>query len=194
MTDADAAADSAPIEHIDLELELPDTWTITELGESDRDAAEAEMAELLDGKVDDPQAVAESSMIEFFERLGAGGNAPLLFASLRFELDDDSILAASLIVSKNDVAGQLDAWRDAYPDSTDVTVDGEPAVRTFEQSHARVEQLFDEPLTVCTWRYIVPFERSSVLMFSFSSANHELTDILQDHFDEIMSTARIGAA
>ena len=174
------------IGQVDLELSLPDFWTTIDPSESERETAQAELTELLAGKVDDPDGVAEQSMNDFFERLGVGGNAPQLIASFRLELDDDSVLSASLIVAKNELGGSLDPWSDAYPDHEDVVVDGSEALRTSERSTVQIEQLYDEPLTVCTWRFIVPFDRRSVLTFAFSTPNHELDDLLLDHFDEIM--------
>ena len=77
---------------------------------------EAELVELLDEHVDDPEAVAAASYDEFMERVG-GGSTPLLIASFREEMDDGSLLSASLSVTRNEVTGDLDAWSDAYADA-----------------------------------------------------------------------------
>ena len=175
---------------VDVEVPLPEIWTFSTLGADERSDAEAELARMLADKVDDPAAVAEASVIEFFERIGGGG-APLMLASFREVLDDDSVLTASLMVTKNELGGSLEPWRDAYPDAAEVMVDGETALRTFEQTTVEVTGLFDEPLTVSTWRYLVPFDPRSILMFAFSSPNSELGDELVQHFDEIMDDVQV---
>ncbi len=175
---------------VDIDVPLPEIWTFSTLSADERSDAEAELALLLADKVEDPAAVAEASVIEFFERIGGGG-APLMLASFREVLDDDSVLTASLMVTKNELGGSLEPWRDAYPDAAEMTVDGETALRTFEQSTVAVSGLFDQPLTVSTWRYLVPFDPRSILMFTFSSPNAELGDELSEYFDEIMDDVHV---
>jgi hypothetical protein len=175
---------------VDIEMPLPPIWTFDEVGPERRTDVEAELVELLGDAVDDPAAVAAASYDEFMERVG-GGSAPLLVASFREEMDDGSVLSASLTVSKNAVTGDLAAWSDAYPGSDVITVADEPALRAFEQATVEATGLFDEPLTVSTWRYVVAFDRQSVLLFTFSSPNAELGDLLDGHFDGIMADVRI---
>lgn len=175
---------------VDIEMPLPSIWTFDEVGSERRSEVEAELVELLGDHVEDPAAVAAASYEEFMERVG-GGSAPLMVASLREEMDDGSVLSASLTVSKNAVTGDLASWGDAYSDSDAITVADEPALRTFEQATVEATGLFDEPLTVSTWRYVVAFDRQSVLLFSFSSPNAELGDLLVEHFDGIMAGVRI---
>jgi hypothetical protein len=177
---------------VDIDIPLPEIWTFSELGTDERTEAETELTTMLADKVDDPAAVATASVDEFMERIG-GGSQPLLLGSFREEMDDGSILSASLIVSKNELSGSLDPWRNAYPDAVEVAVMDEVALRTFEQSKVQMPELFDEPLTVCTWRYLVPFDERSILMFTFSSPNHELTEELEDHFGDIMNDVGITA-
>lgn len=194
MSDSGLAARSAGddhVEYVDIDVPLPEIWTFNGLDTDDRSAAVAELTELLDCQVDDPDAVASSSMDEFLDRV-SGGGTPLLIASFREEMDDESILSAALVVAKNSVGGSLDPWRGAYADAVEVTVLGEPALRTFEQSMVQAADLFDEPLTVVTWRYLVPFDARSILMFSFSSPNAELDEELLEHFDEIMAGVEIN--
>lgn len=175
---------------VDVEIPLPEIWSFSTLGDDDRSEAEAELALMLDDKVDDPAEVAAASVVEFFERIGGGG-APLMLASFREVLDDDSVLTASLMVTKNDLDGSLDPWRDAYPDAAEVTIDGATALRTFEQTTVEVSGVFDEPITVSTWRYLIPFDPRSILMFAFSSPNSELGGELVQHFDEIMDDVHV---
>ena len=189
---ATRTADDDRYELVDIDVPLPEIWTFNDLGSDNRSATEAELAELLADKVDDPDAVAASSMDEFLDRVGGGGT-PLLIASFREEMDDESILSASLVVAKNDVGGSLDPWRQAYADAVDVTVLGEPALRTYERTMVRAGDLFDDDLTVVTWRYLVPFDARSILMFSFSSPNAELDGELLEHFDDIMADVEFSA-
>lgn len=132
-------------------------------------------------------------MDQFRERVG-GGNTLLLIAGLREELDDGAVLAASLIVTRSDVTGSLESWTEAYGgDAAEVEVLEAPALRIEERSKVNAGELFDEPLEIVTWRYVVPFDAGSVLLFAFSTPNHELADVLLEHFDEIMSHAVISA-
>lgn len=171
---------------VDLHVPLPEIWEATELSAEERDRATIDLAQMLDGAVDDPDTVAEESVAEFMGRLGGGGR-PLLIASMREELDDGSVLAASLTVVRNELGGDLEPWRQAYPGADDVEVMDRPALRAHEETVVRAPDLFDEPLTLVSWRYLVPFDAGSVLMFSFSSPNGELDDLLVDHFDAIMA-------
>jgi serine/threonine protein kinase len=81
---------------------------------------------------------------------------------------------------------------DADADATEPTVAGEPALRTFDRATVEVAGLFDEPVTVSTWRYVFAFDPRSVLLFTFSSPNPDLDDLFEDHFEAIMSGVRIG--
>ncbi len=176
---------------VDIAIPLADMWTYHELGASERATAESELAEMLADQVDDPEAVASASMDEFMQKLGAG-SLPLLVASFREDLNDEdddesAILAASLIVTKNDLSGSLDPWREAYGDDADeVEVLDAPALRIEERMNVKSGDLFAEPVQVVTWRYVVPFGPKSVLLFAFSTPNHELDDLLLAHVDEIM--------
>jgi len=179
-------------ELLDVDVPLPEIWTFHELDADGLRVAEAEVAEMLADKVDDPEAVAAASVEEFMERIG-GGARPLLVASFREEMSDGSIFTGSLNVVKNDLGGSLDPWREAYADADDVEVMGESALRTFEQATVQLPGLFDEPLTVCTWRYLVPFDPRSILMFTFSSPNSELADDLVEYFDDIMANVQTAS-
>ena len=117
----------------------------------------------------------------------------MFVATLRHEMEDESLLSASLVVTKNDLTGELDPWRDVYEGSDEVTVMDAPALRTFEESHLNAPELFDEPITVRTWRYVVPFDVRSTLLFSFTTPNSELQDSLLAHFETIMERVEIVA-
>ena len=181
-----ASTVSEPTVLLDIELQLPEIWSFHELDATTLARTEGEIAEMLAGKVDDPAVVAHDSVEEFMNQAGGGGE-PLLLAGFREEMDDGSMLTASLTVSKNGLGGSLEPWRDAYPDADDVEVLGDEALRTFEQTVAHVPELFEEPLTMLTWRYIVPFDVRSVLLFAFTTPNAELDDLMLDHFEFIMS-------
>jgi hypothetical protein len=176
---------------VDIDVPLPEIWTFEPVDPDRRGVVEAELVELLGEHVDDPEAVAAVAYDEFMERVGAG-TAPLLIASFREEMDDGSLLSASLNVTRNEVTGDLDAWSDAFADATELTVAGESALRTFARSTVEVTGLFDEPITVSTWRYVVAFDPRSVLLFTFSSPNSDLDDLFEEHFDAIMSEVHIG--
>lgn len=183
---------SPTTERVHLDLQLPEIWTITDLSDEAQAATEAELAAMLADDVDDPEVVAAASMEEFRERIG-GGSTPVLIASLRQELDDGALLAASLIVTKNDLTGSLEPWTEAYGDAAvDVEVLGAPALRIEERSNVNAGELFDGPVQIVTWRYVVPFDARSVLMFAFSTPNHELDELLLEHVEMIMSGVSVS--
>lgn len=181
-------------ELVDVAVPLPEPWTFHQLGDDDLAATQDELVTLLDGKVDDPRSVAADAMAEFLERIGAGSR-PMLLASVREDLGEERILAISLIVTRNELGGSLDPWRDAFQDAEDlveVTVLDEPAVRIASRAMVDAGDLFEEPLQVVTWRYVVPFDDRSVLVFAFSTPNHELDEILLEHVEMIMSGVSIS--
>jgi len=164
------------------------------LGGARRAAARAELGEVRDGKVGDPAAVAEASRDEFMGKIGAGSE-PIMLASFRESLSDDSVLGASLIVTRNALGGSLEPWSEAYGDnSVEVDVLGAPALRIEERSAIAAGEIFDEPVHIVTWRYVVPVDASSVVLFAFSTPNHELDELLLAHFDEIMQHISIVPA
>lgn len=178
------------VESVDVNVPLPEMWTCSTLGTDELARARADLAEMLGDRVDEPAAVADDSVEEFLAKVG-GGSAPIMLASFREEVED-GILAGSMIVARNELGGSLEPWRTAYPDTVDVTVDGGAALRTFEQAKVNAPDLFDEPLTLLTWRYLVPFDDRSILMFTFTSPNAELEDELLEHFDDIMAGVHVG--
>ncbi|MEL6894275.1 MAG: hypothetical protein AAFP84_21970 [Actinomycetota bacterium] len=181
-------------ELVDISIPLTEIWTHHVLGADERANAEAEITSLLAGDVDDPETVAAATMEEFVERIG-GGSIPMLVASFREEMDDGSIFAASLVVTKNELSGSLEPWSEAYgDDAVGVDVAGAPALRIDERSRVAAGALFDEPVEILTWRFVVPFDARSVLMFAFSSPNHDLADILLEHVEEIMSGVEIAGS
>lgn len=170
----------------DLEVQLPELWTVHTLGDDERAAAIGELTALLDGKVDDPAAVAAESMDEFMVRVGAGSQ-PVMLASFREALSDESVLCASLIVTHNGLSGSLEPWSEAYGDSADeIELLGAPALRIEERANVAAGDVFDEAVKIVTWRYVVPVDGRSVAVFAFSTPNHELDELLLTHFDEIM--------
>ncbi len=191
MTDHLSTAPEAS-DTVDLHVPLPEIWSYFDLGADGRSEATAELAGMLAGKVDDPEAVAAESVTEFLDKVG-GGSAPIMLASLRVEMDDGSLLAATMMVTRNDLGASLEPWRAAYADSVDVTVNEAAALRTFEQVHTQVGDLFEGPLTIVAWRYVVPMDDHSVLLFTFSSPNAELAEELLEHFEDIMSEVRVDS-
>lgn len=179
-TDRDTGHDD-----IELDVPLPEFWVAHQFDDDSMAAAEAEFVSMLEGQVEDPVAVAEASIKEFMARMGGGG-IPLLYASMRQDFDDDSFLGASLLVAQNTVGGSIAPWREAYPDHDDVLVAGITSLRTFEESTVNAPALTDEPMHIVTWRYIVPFDPRSVLLFTFSSPNEDLREDLEAYFADIM--------
>lgn len=178
------------IELVDITLPLPSIWVANEMGDDQLADTEQELIEMLTGKVDDPESTAKQAMADFLDQVG-GGRPPLLLASFREVMDDESLLSATLTVTKNELGGSLEPWRQAYADADDIEVMDAPALRTFETTMLNAPELFDEGVHVLTWRYIVPFDERSILMFAFTTPNHELDDIFLEHFDDIMSEVSI---
>lgn len=183
-------SDEAAVDHgFDIDVELPEIWESHSLDAEANEEAIQQMAELLADKVDDPELVARETFVEFLQRVGGGGEA-LMYASVNEELDDESVLAATMTVTRNDLTGDLDAWRDVYEDSIDLTVADHDAIRIVEETMVRADEFFEEPLTVSTWRYVVTLG-TGVMIFAFTTPNHELREVFEDHFDAIMDHVRI---
>ena len=178
---------------VDIEVPLPELWISNEIDDEGRAATEAELVEMFTGQVDDPETLAAEAYDEFMERIG-GGAKPMLVASFREELSDESVLSASLMVAKNELTGSLDQWKTAYADAIEMTVADAPAIRTEEETVLPAGALFLEDVTMVTYRYIVEFDRRSTLLFTFTTPNAELRELLVAHFDEIMTRVTIEAS
>ncbi len=175
----------------DVRVPLPPIWGAHVIDEEKRISTEAEIAEILEGKVDDPEAMAAAQWDDYMQRAG-GGTAPLFIASFREDFEDESTLAATMTVIHNQ-AGDLETWAEAFEDAEPCTVSDRDAVLTYEATTVGIPGLADEPITVCTWRWIVDFDETSTVVFSFSSPNHELQKQLYDHYESIMADVTITA-
>lgn len=178
-----------PIDPVDIDIQLTEHWTAHRLDDEATAQAIEQIAAALADQVDDATGVARDTYAEFLLRIGGGGDA-LFYASLDEELDD-TVLAATLTVTRNDLTGDLDAWRDVYEASIDTEVAGAEAIRVVEDTTVQAEELFDEPITICSWRYVVAFGPSSVLIFAFSTPNHELREEFEEHIEAIMAHVTI---
>lgn len=182
---------NATVPH-DVRMALPSYWVSHVIDDDTRATTEAEIAEILEGKVDDPEATATATWDEYMAHFGAG-NEPLFIANLRHEFEDETVMTATLTAMHNGVVGDLETWADAYGDAQTCTVDGRDALLTFETTTVQVGELIEEPLTMCTWRWIVLLDESSTALFSFTTPNHELAEPLFGHFETIMADVRLGA-
>jgi len=177
----------------DVRMAMPSFWVSHIIDDETRASTEAEMAEMLEGKVEDPEATASATWDEYMAQFGAG-NEPLFIANLRHEFDDETVMTATLTAMHNELVGDLETWADAYEDAQACTVDGRDALLTFEATTVQVGELIEEPLTMCTWRWIVSIDESSTALFSFTTPNHELAEPMFGHFETIMADVRIGNA
>lgn len=176
---------------IRVDVPMPEFWTANEVSEATRGETERELVDMLAGKVEEPEALATEAYDEFMQRVG-GGAQPLLIASFNEELDGGSRITASLMVNRNELTGSLDSWRNAYDgDALELEVSDRPALRTEESTIIPAGALFEDELTVATYRYIVEFDRRSTLVFNFTTPNAELKEIFAEHFDEIMARVTI---
>lgn len=177
-----------------IDVPMPPIWTANEVSEATRGDTERELVEMLTDKVDEPEAVATEAYDEFMRRVG-GGATPLLIASFNEELDGGSRITASLMVNRNELTGDLDAWGHAYDgDALELEVSDRPALRTEEATTIPAGALSEDELTFVTYRYIVEFDRRSTLVFNFTTPNAELKEIFAEHFDEIMARVTIDSS
>lgn len=181
---------SATARH-DVRMAMPTYWDSHVIDEETRASTEAEIAELLEGKVEDPAATATATWDEYMAQYGAG-NEPLFIANLRHEFEDETVMTATLTAMHNELVGDLATWADVYEDSEPRTVDGRDALLTFEATTVQVGELIEQPLTMCTWRWIVAIDGHSTAIFSFTTPNHELAEPMFGHFETIMEEVRIG--
>lgn len=173
----------------ELTVPLPPAWDRAGFVGAPRDAAVQRLGEEIAALGATPTVGVDQMLDEFARFVGAGSD-PLMTAWLHLVDEDDEHLGANLVVVRNSVSGELGTWSETFPDAVGLELAGRPALKIRSESEVSGGP-FARPAVLVTWRYVLPLDDESVLLFTFTSLNAAVAEVLDEYFDRIMAAVTI---